>query len=125
LQSSEKRNQISRSSLWGRGFFTLVFFGVIAAASDFFLAGPNKAEYAVIAFIIDSIPIRSMSSSPDFLSTLLLAERDSLYCSYLESSPTTVFFLAFILLDSSEGGVAFVAAPFILLTAVLALADDF
>jgi hypothetical protein len=66
-----------------------------------------------------------VSSSPGFLSALLLAERDGFCRSASESLPTNVFFLAFILSDSSEGGVALVAAPFILLTAALALAEDF
>jgi hypothetical protein len=41
------------------------------------------------------------------------------------SLPTAVFFLAFFLSDSLEGRAALVAAAFILLTATLALADDF
>jgi hypothetical protein len=39
--------------------------------------------------------------------------------------PTAVFFVTFILSDPLEGGVALVAAPFILLTAALALTEDF
>jgi hypothetical protein len=103
----------------------LVFFGALAAAAAFLLAGPDKADTADVAFIVDLIPARSMLSSPEFLSALLLAERDRLYRSTSESLPTTVFLLAFILTDSSEVGVALVASPFVLLTAVLALAYVF
>jgi hypothetical protein len=124
-QSSEKCFQHVWSSLWGPGFFTLVFFGAVAAAAVFLLVGPEKAATVAAAFIIDSIPGRSMSLSPDFLSALLLAEQDGFWRFTSEYLPTTVFFLAFILLDSSEGGVALVAAPFMLLTPALALAEDF
>jgi hypothetical protein len=59
---------------FGPGFFTLVFFGAVAAAAAFLLAGSDKADTADAAFVMDLIPVRSMSSSPDFLSALLLAE---------------------------------------------------
>jgi hypothetical protein len=124
-QSSVKHFQNVWSSVWGPGFFTLVFYGAIAAAAAFLLAGPDKSATADVAFVMVSILVRSMSSSPDFFSALLLAEQDGFCRSASEYFPMTVFLLAFILLDSSEGGVALVAAPFILLTAALALADDF
>jgi low temperature requirement protein LtrA len=98
---------------FGPGFFTLIFFGAVATAAAFLLAGPGKAATADAAFIMDLIPVWSMSSSPDFLSALLLSEKDRFYRSTLESLPTTVFLLAFILSDSLEGGVALVTAPFI------------
>jgi hypothetical protein len=103
----------------------LVLFGAGAAAAAFLLAGPDKADTDGSALVMDLIPVRSMSSSPDFLSALLLAERDRFYRSTLDSLPATVFLLAFILSGSLEDGVALVTAPFILLTVALALADDF
>jgi hypothetical protein len=126
-QSSEKHFQKVWSSVWWPGFLTLVFFsGAVSVATSFLLDGTDKAATAAAAaFNIDSIPVRSMSSSPDLLSALLLAERDRLCRSTSDYLPTAVVFLAFILSDSYEGGVVLVAAPFILLTAALALAEDF
>jgi hypothetical protein len=83
----------------------LVFFGAITVAAAFLLTGTNKADTAAAAFIMDLIPVQSMSSSPDFLLALLLAARDGLSRYDSQSLPTTVFLLAFILSDSSEGGV--------------------
>jgi hypothetical protein len=110
---------------FGPGLFSLIFFGSVAAAAAFLLAGPDKAATDDAAFVMDLIPVRSMSPSPEFLSALILAERDRFYHSTLESLPTTVFLFAFILSDSSKGGMALVTAPFILLTAALVLAEDF
>jgi hypothetical protein len=59
---------------FGPGFFTLIFFRAVSAAAAFLLDGPDKAATADAAFVMDLIPVRSMSSSPDFLSALLLAE---------------------------------------------------
>jgi hypothetical protein len=109
----------------GPGLFTLVFLGAVAASAAFLLVGPDKSATADAAFVMDLIPVRSMSSSPEFLSALLLAAPDGFCCSTLESLPITVFLLAFILSDSSEGGVALITPPFISLTAALALAEDF
>jgi hypothetical protein len=110
---------------FGPSLFTLVFFGAVAAAATFLLAGPDKAATADAAFVMDLIPVRSMASSSDFLSASLLAERDRFCHSTLESLAMTIFILAFILSESSEGGVALVTAPFIFLTAALALAEAF
>jgi hypothetical protein len=59
----------------GLKFFTLVLFGAVAAEAKLLLAGPDKAATADAVFVMELIPVRSMSSSPDFLSALLLAER--------------------------------------------------
>jgi hypothetical protein len=106
-QSSVKCFQNIWSSVWGPDSFTLVFFGAIAAADAFLLAGPNKAATVAAAWIMDSIPVRSMSSSPDFFLALLLTLGYT-RCIMLFRFRVVAhdcLFLAFILLDSSEGGV--------------------
>jgi hypothetical protein len=52
---------------FGPGFFTLVFFEAVAAAAAFLLAGPDKAATDDAAFVMYLIPVRSISSSPDFV----------------------------------------------------------
>jgi hypothetical protein len=111
--------------LAGPGFFALAFFEALVGAALIILDAPDKDATAYSASIIDRIPVRA-SSSPDLSSALLSTERAAgLFCSTPGCSPTTVSPFALDSSDSSEGGVAVDAAPLMLLTVALALAEDF